>query len=168
MKMMTLSVMLVATTALFFTGCSSKNRDTSKDNMESKYISPVAKNESSKPMNTKELDKMDDALPVNSYIRISSTEAKDMMDQKEDVVILDVRTEEEYKEGYINGAILIPDYELAEKVEFVLEDKSTTILLYCRSGRRSAIAASTLNKLGYQNVYDFGGILDWEYETVTD
>ena len=168
MKMITLSVILIATSALFFTGCSSKNSDTSKDNIESKEISPVAKNETSKPMNTKELDKGNDSLPVNSSIRISSTEAKDMMDQKEDIIILDVRTEAEYKEGYINGAILIPDYELAEKAEIVLEDKSATILLYCRSGRRSAIAASTLNKLGYENVYDFGGILDWEYETVTD
>jgi rhodanese-related sulfurtransferase len=99
---------------------------------------------------------------------IDSKEAKEIMEQNEDVIILDVRTEEEFREGHIKGAILLPDYEVEEKAEEVLVDKSTTVLVYCRSGRRSASAAKALLTLGYSKIYDFGGIIDWPYEIVTD
>lgn len=98
-----------------------------------------------------------------AYRRITPTEAKAIMDEKEDCVILDVRTQEEYVEGHIPGAILLPDYEIAERAESVLTDKSQCILVYCRSGRRSEKAARTLVDMGYTYVLDFGGILDWTY-----
>jgi len=78
-----------------------------------------------------------------------------------------VRTEEEFAAGHIEGAVLIPDYEIGEKAESVLKDKGQLILVYCRSGRRSKNAASELVTLGYTNVKEFGGIIDWTYGTVS-
>jgi rhodanese-related sulfurtransferase len=91
-----------------------------------------------------------------------------MMDASEEYILLDVRTQEEFAEGHIEGAILIPDYEIETKAEEQLTDKAATIFLYCRSGRRSALAAEALSNLGYTNIYDFGGIIDWPYEVVTE
>lgn len=105
---------------------------------------------------------------VLEYSKITANEAKDMMDQDSTITVLDVRTEEEYNTGHIEGAILIPDTEILEKAEETLTDKSSTILVYCRSGRRSALAAANLVELGYTNVYDFGGIIDWNYDIVTE
>ena len=102
----------------------------------------------------------------NSYEQITPAEAKEIMDERDGYVILDVRTQEEYDEAHIDGAILIPDYEINTKAESILKDKNQLILVYCRSGRRSKNAASELVKLGYTNVKEFGGIIDWPYETV--
>ena len=102
----------------------------------------------------------------NSYEQITPAEAKEIMDDRDGYVILDVRTQEEYDEAHIDGAILIPDYEIADKAESVLKDKEQLILVYCRSGRRSKLAAEELVKLGYTNIKEFGGIIDWPYETV--
>ena len=104
----------------------------------------------------------------NTYKQITPAEAKDLMDSKENYVILDVRTVEEFAEGHIEGAILIPDYEIGEKAERVLTDKEQLILVYCRSGRRSKNAASELAALGYTNIKEFGGIIDWPYGMVTE
>ena len=101
-----------------------------------------------------------------SYEQITPAEAKEIMDKENGYVILDVRTQEEYDETHIDGAILIPDYEIADKAESILKDKNQLILVYCRSGRRSKLAASELVSLGYTNVKEFGGIIDWPYETV--
>ena len=98
------------------------------------------------------------------YMNITAQEAKEIMDSQEGYVILDVRTQEEFDQGHIPGAILIPDYEIEEKAEKVLEDKDQLILVYCRSGRRSKLAAEDLVKLGYTNIKEFGGIIDWPYE----
>ena len=100
--------------------------------------------------------------------RITPQEAKGMIDEKNKVIILDVRTEEEFNEGHLEGAILIPDYEITEKAEDVLTNKEATIIVYCRSGRRSSAASETLSQLGYSNIYDMGGIIDWPYEIVTE
>lgn len=100
----------------------------------------------------------------NTYEQITPAEAKGIMDTEQNYIILDVRTEEEFAEGHIAGAILIPDYEITEKAESVLMDKDQQILVYCRSGRRSKNAASQLVGLGYSNVKEFGGIIDWPYE----
>ena len=102
----------------------------------------------------------------NSYEQITPAVAKEIMDNENGYVILDVRTQEEFDEAHIDGAILIPDYEIADKAESVLKDKDRLILVYCRSGRRSKNAASELVRLGYTNVKEFGGIIDWPYETV--
>lgn len=102
----------------------------------------------------------------SSYKKITAEEAKKIMDSGTDHVVLDVRTKQEYDEGHIKDAILIPDTEITQKAESMLPDKNKQILVYCRSGRRSAGAAKELIKLGYTNVLDFGGIIDWKYETV--
>ncbi len=99
------------------------------------------------------------------YIKITPEEAKEMID-KENVIILDVRTEEEYRQGHIKGAILIPDYEIDQLAGEKLPDKNATILIYCRSGNRSKLASHLLIDMGYRNAYDFGGILDWHYGEV--
>ena len=104
----------------------------------------------------------------DTYTTITGETAKEMMDENDDAVILDVRTQEEYEEGHIEGAVLIPDYEIEDKAGEMLPDKGTTILVYCRSGRRSAAASSSLYNLGYTNVYDFGGIIDWPYKVVKE
>ena len=98
------------------------------------------------------------------YVNITAEEAKQIMDTEEGYVILDVRTQEEYDQGHIPGAIVIPHEEIAEKAEDVLTDKNQLILVYCRSGRRSKIAAEALVELGYTNIKEFGGIIDWPYK----
>lgn len=103
-----------------------------------------------------------------TYEQITPSEAKRLMDTESDYVILDVRTEEEYNEGHIEGAVLIPDFEITSKAESILTNKNQLILVYCRSGRRSKLAAEALVSLGYTNVKEFGGIIDWEYGTVTE
>ncbi|MGN0573582.1 MAG: rhodanese-like domain-containing protein [Acutalibacteraceae bacterium] len=105
---------------------------------------------------------------TTDYLNISAQEAKEIMDSETGYVILDVRTEEEFAEGHIPGAILIPDYEIEAKAEQILTDKNQLILVYCRSGRRSKIASESLVSLGYTNIREFGGIIDWPYETVSD
>ena len=101
-----------------------------------------------------------------TYEQISGAEAKALMDSESGYIIIDARTQEEYDQGHIPGAIMIPEYEIADRAEKELPDKNQLILVYCRSGRRSKIAAEELVKLGYTNVKEFGGIIDWEYETV--
>ena len=95
---------------------------------------------------------------------ITADEAKEIMDSASDYIILDVRTDEEFIEGHIPGAILIPDYEITASANTMLPNKDQLILVYCRSGRRSKLAAETLAELGYTNVKEFGGIIDWKYE----
>ena len=107
-------------------------------------------------------DRENDQLAV--YVNITAEEAKQIMDSEEGYIILDVRTQEEYDEGHIPGAIVISHEEIAEKAEEVLTDKDQLILVYCRSGRRSKIAAEALVELGYTNIKEFGGIIDWPYE----
>ena len=99
-----------------------------------------------------------------SFVNITAEKAKQLMDTEENYIILDVRTQEEYDQGHIPGAILIPDNRIDADAEKVLTDKNQLILVYCRSGRRSKLAADRLVQLGYTNIKEFGGILDWPYE----
>jgi len=99
------------------------------------------------------------------YRNISPEEAKALIDGG-NVIILDVRIKEEYDGGHIKDAILLPDTDIVEQAETVLPDKTAKILVYCRSGRRSASAAKELIAMGYTNVLDFGGIIDWPYQIV--
>ena len=105
------------------------------------------------------------AEPV--YRKITASEAREIMEATKDFILLDVRTEEEFKEKRIEGAILIPDYEISARAESELPNKDALILVYCLRGRRSANVAHELVGMGYTNVYDFGGIQDWPYETVS-
>ena len=98
------------------------------------------------------------------YVNITAEEAKEIMDTEDGYIILDVRTQEEYDQGHIPGAVLIPDTEIEAKAEEVLTDKKQLLLVYCRSGRRSKLAAEALVELGYTNIKEFGGIIDWPYE----
>ena len=97
-------------------------------------------------------------------MNITAEKAKQLMDSEDGYIILDARTQEEYDQGHIPGAIVISHEEIAEKAEEVLTDKEQLILVYCRSGRRSKIAAEALVELGYTNIKEFGGIIDWPYE----
>ena len=100
-----------------------------------------------------------------SVMKITAEEAKKEIDNG-DVVILDVRTKEEYESGHIENSILIPVNEIEKEAEGILTDKDQKILVYCRSGNRSSKAANSLAKMGYTKVYDFGGINNWPYEIV--
>lgn len=99
-----------------------------------------------------------------SYQRVDPERAKELMDTEDDYTLLDVRTEGEYEEGHIPGAVLLPHDAVSSKAENVLPDKDQLILVYCRSGNRSKQASGTLAELGYTNVVEFGGINDWPYE----
>ena len=103
---------------------------------------------------------------ASTYEQITAEQAKTIMDTEKDYVIIDARTEEEFAEGHIENAILIPEYEIKDRAEKELPDKEQLILVYCRSGRRSKIASEELVKLGYTNVKEFGGIIDWPYEVI--
>ena len=97
-------------------------------------------------------------------MNITAEEAKHIMDTEEGYIILDVRAQDEYDAGHIPGAIVIPHTEIETRAEEELTDKDQQILVYCRSGRRSKLAADALLELGYTNIKEFGGILDWPYE----
>jgi len=98
------------------------------------------------------------------YEQITAEEAKKIMDSGEEHIILDTREQDEFDEGHIPGAILIPYTEIENQAIELIPDKDKLILVYCRSGRRSKIAAEAFSKLGYTNVKEFGGIIDWPYE----
>lgn len=103
-----------------------------------------------------------------AYEQISQKEAKSLMDNNKNIVILDVRTKKEFDEGHIKGAINIPVETIGSIPPAQLRDKKQMILVYCRSGRRSKMAAQKLGTIGYENVLEFGGIMDWGYGTVKD
>lgn len=121
---------------------------------------PSAKQESE---DTSEKNESKDA-GENAYHKITAEEAKDKMDEG-NVTVVDVRTAEEYSDCRIPGAILIPNESIDTEPPQELPDKDAAVLLYCRSGNRSRQAADKLIDMGYTNVYDFGGIMDWPYET---
>lgn len=100
------------------------------------------------------------------YEQINAEKAKEIMLSGVEYILIDARTDEEFAQGHIEGAILIPEYEIKGRAEQELPDKDALILVYCRSGRRSKIASEELVNLGYTNVKEFGGIIDWPYEIV--
>ena len=111
-----------------------------------------------KPVPTEE-----DAPSKAAYHKISAEEAYEMMASQE-VVVVDVRTREEYNVGHIENAVLVPNESIGSEMPEALPDKEATLLIYCRSKD----AAQKLLALGYQNVYDFGGVIDWPYELVKE
>ena len=98
---------------------------------------------------------------------LTPEQAKARMEENPDLILLDVRTQEEFEQGHIPGAVCLPTEMIAADMPFLF-GKDAEILLYCRSGRRSADAAKKLRDMGFTNVFDFGGIIDWPYETTTD
>ena len=101
---------------------------------------------------------------TSGYRQISMNEAVKMMKNEKNYIILDVRRPDEYAEGHIPGAINVPNEDIGTAEIPELPDKAQLILVYCRSGRRSKEASEKLVKLGYTNVVEFGGILDWKGE----
>ncbi|TCO79149.1 rhodanese-like domain-containing protein [Marinisporobacter balticus] len=99
------------------------------------------------------------------YKIIKPSDAKERLDKEEGIILLDVRTKEEYAEKHIPNSLLIPVDEIEEQIEEKISDKNTIIFVYCRSGRRSRIASEKLIEMGYTDVFDLGGIIDWPYET---
>lgn len=99
-------------------------------------------------------------------MKISAVDAKKLMNNVKNIKIVDVREPEEIEEGYIENSILIPLATVEYNILKLIPDKKTTILVYCRSGRRSELAAEIMEKLGYENIYDFGGIIDWPFDVV--
>ena len=93
---------------------------------------------------------------------VSYEELQAQLAKKENFVLLDVRTPEEFAEGHIAGAVLLPYDQVEQKAAGMLPEKEKPIIVYCRSGRRSAIAADALRGLGYKDVQDFGGISRWQ------
>jgi phage shock protein E len=101
-----------------------------------------------------------------SFNNITPEEAKKRLDSEKGIILLDVRTKEEYDSGHIKDSILTPVDNLKEEAESKLKDKEATIFVYCRSGNRSTAAAKILVDLGYKNVYNLGGINKWPYEII--
>jgi len=123
---------------------------------------------------TEQVERMEIDIPnvTVTYQKITGTQARQMMSDMtaagEDFILLDVRTDEEFADQRIAGAVLIPDYEIEWRSALDLPDMDAVILIYCRTGRRSADVARLLIDMGYTRIYDFGGILtDWEYETIS-
>ena len=104
----------------------------------------------------------------NTYRQISMDQAVAMMEKESGYIILDVRRPDEFAAGHIPGAINVPNESIGKDEIAELPNKSQLILVYCRSGRRSKEAAEKLVKLGYTNIVEFGGILDWKGETVRE
>ena len=104
---------------------------------------------------------------TNSYRQISMDEAVAMMERESGYIILDVRTPAEFAEKHIPNAINVPNETIGTDEISQLPDKNQLIMVYCRSGRRSKEAAEKLVKLGYTNIVEFGGIIDWKGETVS-
>ena len=151
-----LSIMLI----LALAGCSVTNPQsnaTSSDTASDRTDESVVES-------TNESDESSDGGAV--YTMITPLQAKTIMEEQSNEIVLDVRTAEEFAEGHIKGAILLPNDEITSKAASMLPDKNQVILVYCRSGRRSALAANELVALGYTHVFDFGGIISWPYETV--
>ena len=104
---------------------------------------------------------------TNTYRQITMVEAVELMEKEQNYLILDVRTQQEYAAGHIPGAIVIPNETIGNEEIAQLPDKDQLIMVYCRSGNRSKQASDKLVKLGYTNIVEFGGIIDWPGETVS-
>lgn len=103
-----------------------------------------------------------------SYHKIAPKKAKEMMEQLPEYILLDVRGLDEFKEGHIRGAKCIPHQDISLRAGAEIPDKNATYLVYCRSGMRSNMAAEALVSMGYENIFDFGGILSWPYEITVE
>ncbi len=116
-----------------------------------------------------EQERLDHALNTGKaavYHKVSPKEGKEMLDSDKNILLLDVRTPEEFAQGRINGSVLMPDYDVPLLAPERIKDKDKKIIVYCRSGARSNGAARKLVSMGYTNVYDMGGIMSWSYGVV--
>lgn len=148
--------------SLVFVSCEKGENSSFSDESSSKITSEsITESETDTESDTETETDM-----ITKFKSITAEEAKEIMAEQTGFVILDVRTQSEFDTGHIEGAILLPLDEIKTKAKDILLDKNQLILVYCRSGNRSRTAANELVQLGYTNVYDFGGIIQWPYETV--
>lgn len=167
MKKITIIAVLLSIAAL--AGCTAGNGGTQAPPAGLSSDAVITQTQQAPPDVTQTQQPLATAQPSQATAQaktISPEDAKAMIGT-EGVVLLDVRTQEEYSEAHIDGAVLLPYDAIEPNADKLPKDKDTTIIVYCRSGRRSAIAAETLIGMGYVNVYDLGGIQGWPYETVT-
>lgn len=157
-----LQFVFVIAACLMFAGCSAAGESSVSSSEASTEVSTEASSETSSDDSTTTVET---AGEPRGYLQISQSDAAAMMDE-EGVLILDVREKYEFYEGHIPRAICYAYDKIDENITEVLPDKGQKILVYCRSGRRSKIAAQKLADLGYTNVLEFGGIIDWTGETV--
>lgn len=149
-----LSLMLVI--SILLTGCGNRKNN---DNMQN----------SGNTQNSESDGNVESMSNGNAeFTKISPEQAYERMHSGDSIIILDVRRADEYEAGHIEGAVLLPNEDISDIKPDILPDLDAEILVYCRSGRRSKQAAQKLADLGYTNVYEFGGIIDWPYETVVD
>lgn len=104
---------------------------------------------------------MNTNVSVSILQKISAMAARELLAENSNAILLDVRTPEEYEEGHLPGARLIPDYELPEQAASKLPEKEAPLIVYCMSGGRSAAAARWLSQHGYTRIYDLGSIFNW-------
>lgn len=121
-------------------------------------------NENSLPKEVKLVEITENKFP--EYSIIDAQQAKKMMDEG-NVIILDVRTKSEYDLGHIPDAYILSVDMVKDGINNIIPDKQAVILVYCKSGNRSKVASRILTEMGYENIYDFGGIIDWPYDIVT-
>jgi phage shock protein E len=137
--------------------CTNKTQDT--ENNSNQKTEEIVKSDET------DITDKGDTIEKAEYETITPAATKKILDEDNNSILLDVRTESEYKSKHIPNSKLIPLDELENRAEEELTDKNAVILVYCRSGNRSKTASKKLLDLGYQNVYDLGGIIDWPYET---
>ena len=147
-----------------------ENQETEVESVDTESIEPEAAESESVEIESEETEseEIESEELENTFLQISASEAKGLMEGSEPFVLLDVRNQDEFEEGHIEGALLIPLDQIAELAPDLIPDKEVLILVYCRSGRRSVEASQQLVDLGYTQVVEFGGILDWPYEVVKD
>ncbi len=169
MKNKILPLLTAVLTLTVLSGCAGEERpgertenETERDTVKEETVLPPESAEETEPDVTaaEETD-----IPSGAWRSITQEEAKRIMDEGGDFVILDVREQDEYDEGHIPGAVLMPYTRTEELAPLLVPEKNRKILVYCRSGRRSKIAAQSLTDLGYTDVLEFGGIIDWSYGT---
>lgn len=130
-------------------------------------FSGCVSNHNSSLENSEPETNLDTNSSVKTYRQITMKEAVDIMEQESNYIILDVRRPDEFSEGHIPNAINVPNENIGNTEISELPNKEQLILVYCRSGRRSKEASQKLVKLGYTNIVEFGGIIDWKGEIVS-
>jgi phage shock protein E len=154
-RIIVLSLMVILISS--FVACTNKTQDT--ENNSNQKTEEIVKSDET------DTTEKEDIIQKAEYKTITPEAAKKILDEDNNSILLDVRTESEYNSKHIPNSKLIPVDELENRAEDELSDKNATIIVYCRSGNRSKTASKKLLDLGYQNVYDLGGIIDWPYET---
>lgn len=168
MKRNLIIISIILSIIISLTACGASEYDSTLiagNNTASVDQSTAAGNFSEVPAFTTNEEKA--AAGESRYMNITPEEAKKRIDSGEKIILLDVRTKEEYEEKRIPDSSLIPVEVIEQEALSKLTDKAAIIFVYCRSGSRSIIAAEILTKLGYTKVYNLGGIIDWPYETIS-